>query len=63
MPPPAHEPSPLAFADPDYISGVLAAAGFVVLNAAAWVAFWVWISGRAGEAWKKVAYDVSLPPD
>jgi cellulose synthase/poly-beta-1,6-N-acetylglucosamine synthase-like glycosyltransferase len=40
-----------------------AAAGFVVLNAAAWVAFWVWISGRTGEAWKKVAYDVSLPPD
>jgi SAM-dependent methyltransferase len=27
-PPPAHEPSPLAFADPDYLRGVLAAAGF-----------------------------------
>jgi SAM-dependent methyltransferase len=27
-PAPAHEPSPLAFADPDYIRGVLAAAGF-----------------------------------
>ncbi len=27
-PQPAHEPSPLAFADPDYIRGVLAAAGF-----------------------------------
>jgi poly-beta-1,6-N-acetyl-D-glucosamine synthase len=40
-----------------------AAAGFVVLNAAAWVAFWVWISGRTEGAWKKVAYDVSLPPD
>ena len=40
-----------------------AAAGFVVLNAAAWVAFWVWICGRTEGAWKKVAYDVSLPPD
>lgn len=28
-PPPAHEPSPLAFADPDYVLAVLAAAGFV----------------------------------
>ncbi len=27
-PAPAHEPSPLAFADPDYIRGVLTAAGF-----------------------------------
>ena len=27
-PAPAHEPSPLAFADPEYIRGVLAAAGF-----------------------------------
>jgi SAM-dependent methyltransferase len=27
-PAPAHEPSPLAFADPDYIRGVLASAGF-----------------------------------
>jgi SAM-dependent methyltransferase len=27
--PPDHEPSPLAFADPEYVRGVLAAAGFV----------------------------------
>jgi poly-beta-1,6-N-acetyl-D-glucosamine synthase len=40
-----------------------AAAGFVVLNAAAWLAFWVWICGRTEGAWKKVAYDLSLPPD
>jgi cellulose synthase/poly-beta-1,6-N-acetylglucosamine synthase-like glycosyltransferase len=40
-----------------------AAAGFVLLNAAAWLAFWVWICGRTEGAWKKVAYDVSLPPD
>ena len=40
-----------------------AAAGFIVLNAAAWLAFWVWICGRTEGAWKKVAYDLSLPPD
>jgi SAM-dependent methyltransferase len=31
-PPPAHEPGPLAFGDPDYIHQVLAAAGFVEVN-------------------------------
>ena len=40
-----------------------AAASFVVLNAAAWLAFWVWILGRAELSWKKVAYDVPLPPN
>jgi cellulose synthase/poly-beta-1,6-N-acetylglucosamine synthase-like glycosyltransferase len=40
-----------------------AAAGFVVLNAAAWLAFWVWSCGRAEGSWRKVAYDLSLPPD
>ncbi len=39
------------------------AAGFLVLNAAAWLAFWVWACGRTGGAWRKVAYDLSLPPD
>jgi cellulose synthase/poly-beta-1,6-N-acetylglucosamine synthase-like glycosyltransferase len=33
-----------------------AAASFLVLNAAAWLAFWVWISGRAGRSWRKVSY-------
>lgn len=33
-----------------------AAASFLVLNAAAWAAFWVWITGRAGRAWGKVVY-------
>jgi poly-beta-1,6-N-acetyl-D-glucosamine synthase len=42
---------------------VAAAASFVVLNAAAWLAFWVWVCGRTEGAWKKVAYDVPLPPD
>jgi len=40
-----------------------AAASFVVLNAAAWLAFWVWILGRAEVSWKKVAYDMPPSPD
>ncbi len=32
-----------------------AAASFLVLNAAAWLAFWVWITGRAGRSWHQVA--------
>ena len=39
------------------------AASFVVLNAAAWLAFWVWICGRSDVAWKKVAYDTPLGLD
>jgi SAM-dependent methyltransferase len=31
-PPPAHEPGPLAFGDPDYIRGFLAAAGFAEIT-------------------------------
>ncbi len=34
-----------------------AAASFLVLNAAAWVAFWVWATGRAARSWGKVAFD------
>ena len=33
-----------------------AAASFLVLNAAAFLAFWVWISGRAGRSWRKISY-------
>jgi cellulose synthase/poly-beta-1,6-N-acetylglucosamine synthase-like glycosyltransferase len=33
-----------------------AAASFLVLNAAAWLAFWVWASGGAARSWHKVAY-------
>ena len=33
-----------------------AAASFLVLNSAGWVAFWVWITRRAGHSWSKVAY-------
>jgi parallel beta-helix repeat protein len=38
-----------------------AAASFLVLNAAAWVAFWVWITGRAGSSWRKVTYATERP--
>ena len=34
-----------------------AASSLLVLNAAAWIAFWVWASGRAGRSWKKVVYE------
>ena len=33
-----------------------AAASFLVLNAAAWIAFWVWASGRTDKTWTKTAY-------
>jgi poly-beta-1,6-N-acetyl-D-glucosamine synthase len=38
-------------------SSVVGAAGsFVTLNAAAWLGFWVWITGRSDRAWHKVRY-------
>ena len=33
-----------------------AAASFLVLNAAAWCAFWVWATGRSAASWRKVDY-------
>ena len=33
-----------------------AASSFLILNTAAWVAFWVWVTGRAAQSWTKVAY-------
>jgi cellulose synthase/poly-beta-1,6-N-acetylglucosamine synthase-like glycosyltransferase len=36
------------------------AASLVVLNAAAWLAFWVWITGRTSRAWRKVHYQAPL---
>lgn len=38
-----------------------AAASFLVLNAAAWMAFWVWISGRTARTWTKVGYANRAP--
>ena len=32
------------------------AASFLVLNAAAFLAFWVWSAGRAGRSWRKTTY-------
>jgi cellulose synthase/poly-beta-1,6-N-acetylglucosamine synthase-like glycosyltransferase len=39
------------------------AASFLVLNTAAWLAFWVWITGQAGNSWHRVAYDEPVEPD
>jgi cellulose synthase/poly-beta-1,6-N-acetylglucosamine synthase-like glycosyltransferase len=37
---------------------VLGAAGSsLVLNGAAWLAFWVWLTGRAARSWHKVQYE------
>jgi poly-beta-1,6-N-acetyl-D-glucosamine synthase len=36
-----------------------AAASFLVVNAAAWLAFWVWASGRSARSWNKIAYDAT----
>ncbi len=38
---------------------ISAAGSFLVLNTAAWVAFWVWITGRVTTSWSKVLYDRS----
>jgi cellulose synthase/poly-beta-1,6-N-acetylglucosamine synthase-like glycosyltransferase len=40
-----------------------AAGSFLVLNTAAWVAFWVWASGRAGSSWRKVVYRPPAAPN
>jgi len=40
-----------------------AAASFVVLNTAAWLAFWVWILGQEFRSWNKVDYDPSRDPE
>ncbi|MCS7044729.1 MAG: glycosyltransferase [Gemmataceae bacterium] len=36
-----------------------AAASFLVLHAAAWLGFWVWLTGRCERSWTKVHYSVS----
>lgn len=38
-----------------------AAASLLILNTAAWIAFWVWISGRADRSWGKLAYGIAPP--
>jgi poly-beta-1,6-N-acetyl-D-glucosamine synthase len=34
-------------------------ASFLVLNAAAWLSFWVWATGKAARSWRKVLYQVA----
>jgi hypothetical protein len=36
-------------------------ASFLVLNTAAWVAFWVWAFGRSSHSWAKVRYQIPVP--
>lgn len=38
-----------------------ALAAFLILNAAAWLAFWVWCTGRCESSWSKVNYCRSTP--
>lgn len=33
-----------------------AAGSFLVLNSAAWLAFWIWLSGNSGRSWHKTHY-------
>ncbi len=30
---------------------------FLLLNAAAWLAFWIWITGKTASSWKKIQYN------
>ncbi len=39
-----------------------AAGSFLVLNSAAWLAFWVWLCGRADQSWQKVHYVPATDP-
>jgi cellulose synthase/poly-beta-1,6-N-acetylglucosamine synthase-like glycosyltransferase len=39
-----------------WLKPVSAAASFVVLNAAAWASFWVWLTGRLDRSWGKASY-------
>ncbi len=39
-----------------------AVASLLVLNAAAWLAFWVWLTGQAGKSWRKVDYSEPAAP-
>ncbi len=41
---------------------VSAAGSFLVLNAAAWLAFWIWITGNTSKSWSKIQYRVRSNP-
>jgi cellulose synthase/poly-beta-1,6-N-acetylglucosamine synthase-like glycosyltransferase len=38
-----------------------AASAILILNTAAWIAFWFWISGRADRCWGKLSHRVVVP--
>lgn len=38
-----------------------AAGSFLVLNTAAWLAFWVWLSGKSAQSWHKTSYQEPSP--
>lgn len=38
-----------------------AAASFLVLNSAAWLAFWIWLTGKSECVWHKAVYDPQPP--
>jgi cellulose synthase/poly-beta-1,6-N-acetylglucosamine synthase-like glycosyltransferase len=40
-----------------------AAASFVLLNAAAWTAFWVWLFRAESASWRKIEYDAPFTPE
>ncbi|MGE5609157.1 MAG: glycosyltransferase family 2 protein [Bacillota bacterium] len=35
-----------------------AAASFLMLNAAAWFGFWIWLFGKSADSWRKVSYQL-----
>jgi hypothetical protein len=35
-------------------------ASVLLVLAAAWMAFWVWISGRSARSWSKVTYKIPV---
>jgi hypothetical protein len=37
-----------------YVAGI---GSFIVLNAAAWMGFWVWITGQTETVWRKTHYE------
>jgi len=39
---------------------VSTATSFLVLNCAAWLAFWIWLLGKSSRSWTKILY--SAPP-
>lgn len=45
------------------VRGAGVASSFLILNGAAWVAFWVWLGGGTDRCWRKVAYGPARAED